>query len=269
MEPRAQLAAGTVEGSSEDGLAVFRGIPFAKPPFGPLRFGRPEPPDPWDGVRRVTAFGPPPPQAPRLLGEGPLPQLVETDPAPDCLTVNVWSPDLSGQLPVMVWIFGGAFVVGNAGQPVYNGANLAREGVVVVTVNYRLGAEGFASLEGAPENRGLLDQVEALRWVQEHVAAFGGDPAQVTVFGESAGATSIAALLAMPSARGLFRRAVLQSVAGTFFTPRLARDSARRIGAELGLSPSAEDFATCTPGQLSGAAALFQAKMPPLAGTWG
>jgi para-nitrobenzyl esterase len=215
----------------------------------------------------ATTFGPPPPQVARLSGGAAGP--VETDPAPDCLTLNVWSPDLSGHLPVMVWIYGGAYLVGSADQPVYDASNLAHEGVVVVTLNYRVGVEGFASLDGAPENRGLLDQVAALAWVQENIAALGGDPGGVTVFGQSAGAGSIAALLAMPSARGLFRRAVLQSVPATYFSARLGRDAALRIGAELGLSPTVADFSTRTPAQLAEAAAQFQAKMPRLVGTWG
>ncbi|MGH8980093.1 MAG: carboxylesterase/lipase family protein [Acidimicrobiales bacterium] len=267
MTPRAQLTNGVVEGTTEDGLAVFRGMPFAKPPFGPLRFQRPEPPDPWEGVRPATAFGPPPPQTGHLFRTDD--PLAEADPAPDCLHVSVWSPDLAGSLPVMVWIYGGAYLVGSADQPVYDGATLARGGVVVVTFNHRVGAEGFASLDGAPDNRGLLDQVAALRWVQENIAAFGGDPARVTVFGQSAGASSVAALLAMPAARGLFRRGILQSVPGTFFSPRLGRDVSTRIAAQLGLSPTASDFATRRPDEIGEAVVKVQAAMPELVDRWG
>lgn len=267
MTPRAHLTNGVVEGSVDNDLAVFRGIPFAKPPFGPLRFMAPERPDPWEGVRPATAFGPPPPQTGHSFRESA--PAADPDPFPDCLTVNVWSPDLSANLPVMVWIFGGAYLVGSGDQAVFDGSNLARAGVVVVTLNYRLGVEGFASLEGAPDNRGLLDQVAALAWVQENIASFGGDPARVTVFGESAGASSIAALLAMPAARGLFRRAILQSVPGTFFSARLGRDVSVRIGAEVGLSPTATDFSTRTPAQLADAVTQFQTKMPGLVDSWG
>ncbi len=264
--PRARLAGGVVEGTLESDLAVFRGIPFAKAPFGPLRFLGPVREGPWDGVRSAASFGPSPPQTTRLpSGSEP----ASADPSPDCLTLNVWTPDPSAGLPVMVWIYGGAYLLGSSDQPVYDGSHLAREGVVLVTLNYRLGAEGFASLEGAPENRGLLDQVEALKWVQENIAGFGGDPGRVTVFGESAGAGSIAALFAMPAAHGLFRRAILQSVPGTYFSARFGRDVAERIGAELGVSPSVADFSTRTPAQLAEATAQLQAKMPGLVDSWG
>ena len=156
----------------------------------------------------------------------------------DWLTVNVWSPepDPGAGLPVMVWIQGGGYVIGMSGLPEYDGGRLARDGgVVVVTFNYRVGIEGFAQIEGAPANRGLLDQVAALEWVRDNIRAFGGDPDRVTVFGQSAGGGSVAALLAMPRAAGLFRRAVVQSVPGTFFSPELAADIAgvlrRRAGA--------------------------------------
>lgn len=266
--PESRTTAGSVRGSYEHGLAVFRGIPFAEPPFGPRRFRGPERRERWEGVRDATSFGPPPPQTIRSAPGSP-PAGATHEQEPDCLTINVWSPDTSGRLPVMVWIYGGAYLVGSADSPVYDGANLAGEGVVVVTYNHRVGVEGFASLAGAPENRGLLDQVAGLTWVQENIAAFGGDPAQVTVFGESAGAGSIAALLAMPSARGLFHRAIMQSVPGTYFTPALGRDVARRIGAELGLSPSAADFSTRTPAELSEATNAVGAKMTGLVDTWG
>ncbi|MCL2394504.1 MAG: amidase family protein [Acidimicrobiaceae bacterium] len=266
--PQVRTTAGSVRGSYEHDTGVFRGIPFAQPPFGPRRFRVPQRPEPWGGVREATSFGPPPPQTMRPAPGAP-PAAASPDPAPDCLTINVWSPDPAGRLPVMVWIYGGAYLVGSADQPVYDGANLAGEGVVVVTFNHRVGVDGFVSLVGAPDNRGLLDQVAALTWVQENIAAFGGDPSKVTVFGESAGAGSIAALLAMPSTEGLFRRAIMQSVPGTYFTPALGRDVATRIGAELGLSPTAADFSTRTPAQLSDATNALTAKMPGLVNSWG
>jgi len=267
MVTKAHVTSGDVEGVVERGVHVFRGIPFAEPPFGDLRFQAPVPRSPWEGTWPAMVFGPPPPQTGHAFRDrGPK---EDEDPAPDCLTVNVWSPDLAANLPVMVWIYGGAFLVGSASQPVFDGANLARDGVVVVTFNHRVGVEGFASLDGAPENRGLLDQVAALRWVQENIAAFGGDPAQVTVFGESAGGSSIAALLAMPAARGLFGRAILQSVPGTFFTPRLARDVAARIGGVLGIAARAQEFAKHTPRALGEAVDRFQQAMPSLSDRWG
>jgi len=221
-----RTAAGTVRGAVEAGVAVFRGIPFAAPPVGENRFAAPAPPQQWDGARDALEFGPPPPQP------------GADDTGDDWLTLNVWSPDPSRDagLPVMVWIHGGAYTIGYSGLPEYDGARLARDGVVLVTLNYRLGVEGFALVEGTPANRGLLDQVAALEWVRDNVRAFGGDPGRVTVFGQSAGGGSVAALLAMPRAVGLFRRAVAQSVQGTFVTPELAGDIAGELAAVLGVT---------------------------------
>jgi acetyl esterase/lipase len=187
--PHARLTSGSVRGRTEDGLAVFRGIPFARPPVGQWRLAAPMPVEPWEGVRDALAFGPPPRQS-RLMGA---PAGAETD--GDWLTLNVWFPDPAARLPAMVWIHGGGYAYGWSGDPLFDGAALARDGVVVVTFNYRLCAEGFGHFPGAPANRGLLDQVAALRWVQDNITAFGGDPGRVTVFGESAGAGSIAALM--------------------------------------------------------------------------
>ncbi|MEU4926354.1 carboxylesterase family protein [Streptomyces yokosukanensis] len=267
--PVVRTASGAVRGLRERGLSVFRGIPFARPPVGEDRFRAPRPPHPWDGVREAYAFGTPPPQETGFLGRTA--QL----PAPkddDWLTVNVWTPDpdpAAGR-PVMVWIYGGAFKLGHAGQPGYDAQHLAREGdVVVVTLNYRVGMEGFALWADAPANRGLLDQVAALQWVQENIAAFGGAPDQVTVFGESAGAGSVAALLAMDRARGLFRRAVAQSVPGTFFSADLARDLAAALAAEAGREPTAADLATVAPQRLTEAGAALGTKMARYTDRWG
>lgn len=240
-----RTGAGAVRGSDDDGVAVFRGIPFARPPVGDLRFAAPVPRRPWEGVRDALAFGPPPPQA---GADGP----VRGD---DWLTLNVWTPDpgRDAGLPVMVWIHGGAYTIGASGLPEYDGARLARGGVVVVTANYRVGIEGFAHIEGAPANRGLLDQVAALEWVRDHVRGFGGHPDRVTVFGQSAGGGSVAALLAMPRAAGLFRRAIAQSVQGTSFAPALARDIARACAAELGLEATAADLSDVDPDLLAAA----------------
>ncbi len=203
--------AGRVRGEVRDGVARFLGIPYAAPPVGALRFAAPRPPVPWDGVRPATAFGPTPPSAGYRAPFDAILHQVGV-PGEDWLTLNVWTPDPGAAgLPVMVWIHGGAFVNGNAATPMYDGAAFARDGVVLVTLNYRLGVDGFALLPGAPANRGLLDQIAALQWVRDHVAAFGGDPARVTVFGESAGAMSITSLMAAPRARGLFARAITQS----------------------------------------------------------
>jgi para-nitrobenzyl esterase len=265
--PEARTTAGAVRGQAEDGLAVFRGIPFACPPVGELRFAAPEPPEPWAGTRDATTFGPPPPQssagriAARASGAAD---------AADWLTVNVWSPDPgSASLPVMVWVYGGAYAAGYSGDPAYDGAPLARRGVVVVSFNYRVGMEGFAHIEGAPANRGLLDQVAALRWVRDNVASFGGDPGNVTVFGESAGAGSIAALLAMDAAAGLFRRAIAQSVPGTFFSAALAADIAAAAAEHAGTRPNAADLAQIAPDRLVRAGEAVVASFGRRADRWG
>src|SRR5690606_37542735 len=169
-------------------------------------------------------------------------------PGEDVLGINVWSPDLSGSLPVIVWIHGGAFAHGSSAVALYDGANFARDGVVFVSINYRLGAEGFALLDDAPANRGLLDQVAALEWVRDNIAAFGGDPDRVTIAGESAGAMSVVSLLAMPAARGLFRRAIAQSGAGhSVMSAGTARTVAGALGAMLGVARTHAVFAGIEP----------------------
>jgi len=251
-EPVVRTAAGQVRGRSEGGVAVFRGIPFAQPPVGDLRFAAPRPARAWDGVREAAMFGPPPPQSGFLLTPVS-PPAPGADPD-DWLTVNVFSPDLGAAgLPVMVWIYGGAYRFGASSLLGYDGAPLARQNVVVVTFNHRIGVEGYAYLPGVPANRALLDQVAALRWVRENIAAFGGDPDRVTVFGESAGAGAITSLLVMPAAAGLFRRAIAQSVPGTFFSPALAADATAAIAIAAGLPPTTEAFAAADPARLAAA----------------
>ena len=248
-DPHVRLSSGSARGRAAEGLSVFRGMPFARPPVNELRLAAPIPVEPWDGVREAVAFGPPPPQS-SAMGA---PRARDTD--GDWLTINVWSPDLgAARLPVMVWVQGGGYVFGWSGDPLFDGAVLARGGVVVVTFNYRLSAEGFGQFPGAPANRGLLDQVAALRWVQDNIAAFGGDPDRVTVFGESAGAGSIAALMAMPSATGLFHRVIAQSVPGLYFTEALAADIGVAIMGHLGLPPTTRELALLSPSQLNDAA---------------
>jgi para-nitrobenzyl esterase len=268
-EPVVRTAGGLIRGRrdpGQHGIAAFRGIPFARPPVGDLRFAAPRPARPWDGVREAAAYGPPPPQSAYALTSAPAPA-PGADPD-DWLTVNVFTPDPGAAgLPVMVWIYGGAYRSGSSSLPGYDGTPLARQNVVLVTFNHRVGVEGYAHLPGVPANRGLLDQVAALHWVRENVAAFGGDPDRVTVFGESAGAGAIAALLVMPAAAGLFRRAVAQSVPSTFFAPALAADITAAIADQAGLPATAQAFAAAAPGRLTAAADAV--RPGDHAGRWG
>ena len=218
MSAIAQTAAGQVEGTQENGLCVFRGVPFAAPPVGELRFKAPQPVEPWDGIRAAKSFGPISLQAPNEMLEALLPPSDPPQPqSEDCLYLNVWTPGLDDDArPVMVWIHGGAFTIGSGSEDYYDGANLASRGdVVIVTINYRLGALGFLNLPALGQtNFGMRDQVAALKWVQANVANFGGDPGNVTIFGESAGGMSVASLMASPEAAGLFQKAIPQSGAG-------------------------------------------------------
>ena len=266
-QPEVRTAAGVLRGSREAGLAVFRGVPYAEPPVGALRFAAPRPVRGWAGVRAAVSYGPPPPQA-GLFGMDGLAQEAAGD---DWLSVNVWSPDPApgAGLPVLVWIPGGGYVIGTSSLPEFDGGRLAAGGVVVVTLNYRLGVEGFAQIDGAPANRGLLNQVAALQWVRDNIRAFGGDPDRVTVFGQSAGGGSVAALLAMPRAAGLFRRAVAQSVPGTFFSPELAADIAAACAAELGMRPTAADLSAVDPSRLPAAGNAVSAKIDRWKDRWG
>ena len=237
---RAATVNGDVEGLSEDGLRVFKGIPYAAPPVGDLRWRAPRPAANWKGVRQAYAFGPACPQAPSK-------DILLDDMSEDCLTLNVWSPAHQPQsrLPVMVWLHGGAFENGSPRSTIYDGSNLASRGVVMVTLQYRLGFFGFlghpqldeeAKAEGVPTaNYGLLDQIAALEWVKNNIEAFGGDPANVTLFGELAGGISILALMTAPSARGLFQKAIIQSGGGRWVAPTLTARSGKLLSAhEIG-----------------------------------
>lgn len=244
MDVLVKTLQGEVRGVARDGIASFKGIPYAAAPFGPRRFRAPQRHASWDGVRDASSFGPTAPHGPY---SPPTDQLLPEPiiPGQDCLNLNVWTPDAGhAGLPVMVWIHGGAFVNGSGAVPWYAGDRFARDGVVCVTINYRLGADGFLLVDGAPANRGLLDQLAALEWVQENIAAFGGDPRNVTIFGESAGAMSVTSLLSMPRSAGLVRRAIAQSGAGHHV---LSIDTARLVASELArrceVSPTTEGFA--------------------------
>lgn len=233
MSPVVETTAGRIRGRETDGIRVFRGVPYAAAPVGAARFRPPAPVAPWSGVRDAIEPAASAPQsggmAARLLGM----EAGRYD--EDCLTIDVFAPSGPGRRPVMVWIHGGSFTVGAASQPVYDGSLLARRGdVVVVAIHYRLGALGWLALPalareegGCFGNAGLLDQMAALRFVRENAAAFGGDPDNLTVFGESAGAMSIGAMLAAPAAKGAFDRAILQSGAGENAAPA---DAAVAVG---------------------------------------
>ncbi|MFY1682467.1 carboxylesterase/lipase family protein [Micromonospora sp. WMMD730] len=263
-EPEVRTVAGVLRGCREAGRAVFRGIPYAEPPVGAHRFAAPQPVRGWDGVRPALAFGPPPPQ-PDAFGTAPQAT------GDDWLTLNVWTPepDPAAGLPVLVWIPGGGYLVGCSGLPEYDGGHLAGGATVVVTLNYRLGFEGFGLLDGAPANRGLLDQVAALEWVRDNIRAFGGDPGRVTVFGQSAGGGSVAALLAMPRAAGLLRRAVAQSVPGTFLSPELAADVTAACAAELGVRPTLADLSTVAADRLPAVVQAISAGIVRWRERWG
>jgi para-nitrobenzyl esterase len=213
-QPVVRFRDGAVRGKVSGGVLAFLGIPYAAAPFGANRMRPPQPVQPWDGERDATAFGPTVPK-----GDYP-PQYAVLFPevvigGEECLNLNVWTPSLDASgLPVLVWIHGGSFMNGSSSVPDYDGAAFARDGVVCVSINYRLAAEGFLFLDDGVANLGLLDQLAALRWVQENIASFGGDPARVTVAGESAGAMSVTTLLSMPLASGLFAQAIAESGAG-------------------------------------------------------
>lgn len=254
MDPIVKTTYGSVRGSTENDLAVFKGIPFAAPLDGPRRFQAPVPPQKWDGVRPATSFSAAVPQPSRWPG---MPKTWQPQDSTDCLTVNVWTPNPAARLPVLVWIYGGAFVSGAGSLPQYDGSTLARAGVVVVTLNYRVGFEGFGWLPGTPANRAYLDQLCALRWVQDNIARFGGDPDNVTIFGESAGATSVAGLTAAEAGRGLFRRGIGQSIAISLRSEQTAQETTRRLANELGAELSIAGFAKIPPEAIHRAQAIF------------
>jgi para-nitrobenzyl esterase len=250
MDRVVPVAGGRVRGVWRGDVWSFSGIPYARSPAGELRWRPPQSPLPWTGVWDASSFGPIAPQ--RVAEAGlttPADPSAEDVQSEDCLTLNVWTPEVpedpapSTGRPVMVWIHGGGFTSGSGSVFLYRGGQFARQGdVVVVTINYRLGALGFlghpdlADPDGFVGNWGLHDQVAALRWVRDHIAQFGGDPGRVTLFGESAGGFSVAALMAVPAAAGLFRRAVVQSGGAHVHTAAEARGAADRLAATLGLS---------------------------------
>jgi para-nitrobenzyl esterase len=219
-QTRVAVDGGIVQGAVHEGVLSFKGIPFAAPPVGPLRWRAPQPVERWSGVRQALSYGPDCMQVPFPNDAAPL----GVTPAEDCLYLNVWRPARrsSRKLPVMVWIYGGGFVNGGSSPAVYDGSQFARDGIVLVSFNYRLGNFGFFAHPALTEeqrggllgNYAFMDQIAALKWVQRNVTAFGGDPANVTIFGESAGGMSVHVLLTTQLARGLFHRAVIESAGG-------------------------------------------------------
>jgi para-nitrobenzyl esterase len=266
------ITAGAVQGVRTGGVVAFLGVPYAAAPVGERRFRAPEPVAPWAGVRDAVTHGPTAP----MPGYPPPFDALLPNPVvagDEYLNLSVWTPDPDAQgLPVLVWIHGGAFVNGSSAGSLWDGSAFARAGVVTVGINYRLGAEGFALLPDAPPNLGLLDQVAALEWVRDNITTFGGDPDAVTVAGESAGAMSVGALLAMPRAEGLFRRAILQSGAAHHtLTTATAERVVGYLAAELGVPPTAEALRTVPSGRVIEAqkALTVQLQNAPDPGRWG
>ena len=244
--PLVKTAYGPIEGYRTNGLEIFKGIPFAAPPVGELRWKAPQPPAPWKEVKQCTAFGPSPVQAP------PVPFmfwskefLIPAEPiSEDCLYLNVWTPERKTKKPVLVYIYGGGFRSGGSACPIYDGEAMAKKGIVFVSVNYRVGSFGFlahpeltaASGHGSSGNYALLDMIAALKWVKENIAAFGGDPTRVTIAGQSAGAFAVNFLCASPLAKGLFSGAIAQSggsILPSQIRPKITLAQAESMGLDL------------------------------------
>jgi para-nitrobenzyl esterase len=252
------LKSGKLEGYIDNGLYVFKGIPYAAPPVGKLRWMPPQPPEKWNGVRQAKEFGPIAPQSP--MPAGVIPQVPQPQ-SEDCLLLNIWTRGLdNAKRPVMVWIHGGAFTIGSGSDAMYDSDKLPRNGdIVLVSINYRLGMLGFLRLKDATNgkipatgNEGLMDQVAALKWVKENIAAFGGDSNNITVFGESAGGMSIGCLMAMPSAKGLFQKAILESGVGSTAVPlKESNAGGEQFLKVAGINKDNVDaYRALTPGQL-------------------
>ncbi|WP_372732141.1 carboxylesterase/lipase family protein [Novosphingobium sp.] len=234
--PVATTEYGKVAGASEQSVDVFRGIPFAAPPVGANRWRAPQPPAKWKGLRNATSFGPDCMQIQFPGDQAPL----RTTPSEDCLYLNLWKPAAAkagAKLPVLVWIYGGAFMFGGTSPEIYDGKAFAKEGVIFVSLNYRVGRFGFFSHPALTAEAGkpvgnfaMQDQVAALQWVRNNISRFGGDPARVTVMGESAGGTAVVNLLTMPSARGLLSGAIVMSGGGRSLMPTKSMAHAEQVG---------------------------------------
>ncbi|MGW4759156.1 carboxylesterase/lipase family protein [Streptomyces chartreusis] len=250
--PEARTVSGSVRGCRRNGIAAFHGIPYAASPVGALRFAAPQPPSSWSGTRDATKPGP---AAPQPTGRNPVLPLPSGDvDEHECLTANIWSPDLDGSRPVLLWLYGGGYLAGSGAWSCYDGAELSRAGdIVVVTINYRVGPLGYLYLAGLSDhlgegNFGLLDQIAALRWVRENIAAFGGDPNAITVGGQSAGAMSTVLLMAGRDSRPFFQRALLESPPLVEPMPVAeATQVAESYLDVLGLTPRSLDELRCVP----------------------
>ncbi len=245
--------AGKARGKLTENIAVFKNIPYAAAPVGNYRFAAPVKHAPWQDIRDAIQSGPTPPN-PLIksdIMDNPTNNMgwVKGD---DYLTANVWTPDVNNKrLPVMVYIYGGAFISGASHIPIYDGTNFAKKGVVFVSFNYRLGIEGFLKIDGVPTNIGIRDQIAALKWVRDNISAFGGDPEQVTIFGESAGAISVGILVASPAAKGLFKRAIMESGSGqAVFSMEQANRIAKQYAKTLKIENNRDAYMKFTPEEL-------------------
>lgn len=266
--PVVRIESGRLRGQEHDGIFVFKSIPYAAPPVGNLKFALPAKPKAWDGVRDATQSGPTAPFN--------VPKEADIDSKPvfgdgwvkgaDYLTTNVWTPTLEQKrLPVLVFIHGGAFVIGASDVPLYDGRAFAKKGVVLVSVNYRLGIEGFLKIKDVPTNLGIRDQIAALQWVRDNIAAFGGDPTNVTIMGESAGGMSVGVLLVSPPAQGLFQRAIMMSGSGqAVLSGEQADRIAKQYAKTLKLKNTRASYLKFTPEELLVAQTKVTPKMVKL-----
>lgn len=261
--PRVTLTTGTVAGTESAGVRRFLGIRYAEPPFGDRRFAAPVPARAWEGVREATGLGPTAPQSPYQGDSATLLSSVEI-PGEDILTVNVWTPADADAAPVVVWVHGGALERGTAALEGYDGTTFARDGVVFVSLNYRLGSEGFSVLDGVPRNLGLLDVGAAVDWVFREIAAFGGDPERVTLMGESAGGALVAAAMAIPRIGERAHGAIIQSGPLDASTPERAGRVTRAIAKHLGIPATRDAFATVSPQRLVDARLELTRKSSPI-----
>lgn len=268
VAPQVTVSTGVVRGETVDGVHRFLGIPYAAAPFGPNRFREPQPASPWQEPREATAFGPTAPQLPYPGAIGELLGSVEI-PGDEILSVNVWAPQDASDAPVVLWIHGGALERGTAALPLYDGAGFARAGIVFASINYRLGSEGFSVLGGAPRNLGLQDAAAGLAWVHREIRSFGGDPAQITLMGESAGGAIVAGLLANQASRALVARAIIESGPLEAQTAKRAGRVTARLAKLLGVTADRAGFASTSPEKLLDARRQQASGSSPLGGAPG